>query len=144
MVSRKPEYTDAREHSTIVYPLSFRRKTQTFKTQQLKLTIMAHRKHIIKKQGELVATTASEKEKPQKCLLAYQNRQALKKAIKTYENNITSVTIEDQVSDSSLRKLRELKGVRYYVTILEVRKEITPNEAAICLKGGIKVEIVEG
>jgi hypothetical protein len=105
---------------------------------------MAHRKHIIKKQGELVATTADPSEKKEKCLIAFQNRTELKKAKETYKNTSSSTTIEERVSESALRQLKELKGVKYFVTLLSKRKECTPFEAAEYLKGGSKVEIVEG
>ena len=104
---------------------------------------MTHRKHFKRPQGELVATSASIKEKPQKCLLAFQNRTALKKAEETYKNTPTSTTIEERVSESALRKLKQLRGVRYFVTFLSKRKECTPPEAAEFLKAGIRIEIVE-
>ena len=71
---------------------------------------MTHRKHIRKPQGELVATTASPKEKQTKCQKAYNNRKGFKKE---YVNVPTTLTIGNMATTDALRKLRQfmLKGV---------------------------------
>lgn len=100
---------------------------------------MKHRKHIKRHQGELVATTANPKEKPQKCKTAYQNRQ-----IKEHINIPITITIGNSVIAEALRELKKMRGLRYYVTLFSIKKEVSSFEAAEYLKGGFKVEIVEG
>ena len=104
---------------------------------------MTHRKHIRKPQGELMATTASPKEKQTKCKEAYQNRKAFKNASKEYINVPISITIGNTVASETLIKLKQMKGLRYFATLLSIRKELTPFEAAEYLSRGFKVEIIE-
>ena len=99
---------------------------------------MTHRKHTKRPKGELVATTANPKEKPQKCKIAYQNRQ-----IKEYVNIPIAITIGSTVTAEALKELKKMKGVRYYVTLFSIKKEVSSFEAAEYLKGGFKIEIVE-
>ena len=102
---------------------------------------MTHRKHFKRPQGELVATTASIKEKPQKCQKAFENRKAYK--AKEYVNVPISITIGSAVTSETLIKLKQMRGLRYFATLLSIRKELTPFEAAEYLAKGFKVEIVE-
>ena len=102
---------------------------------------MTHRKHFKRPQGELVATTASIKEKPQKCQKAFENRKAYK--AKEYVNVPISITIGSTVTSETLIKLKQMRGLRYFATLLSIRKELTPFEAAEYLAKGFKVEIVE-
>ena len=102
---------------------------------------MTHRKHIRKPQGELVATSASIKEKPQKCQKAFENRKAYK--AKEHINVPITITISSTVTSETLRKLKQMRGLRYFATLLSIRKELTPFEAAEYLSRGFKVEIVE-
>jgi hypothetical protein len=101
---------------------------------------MSNRKHIRKPQGEIVATTASPKEKQEKCKKAYQNRKEFKKE---YVNVPINITIGNAATTDTLRQLRKLIGPRYFITILSIRKELNAFEAAEYLKKGFKVEIVE-
>ena len=101
---------------------------------------MKHRKHIRKPQGELMSTSASPKEKPQKCQKAYENRKAYKKE---YVNVPITLTIGNAATTDALRELRKLIGPRYFITILSIRKELNAFEAAEYIKKGFKVEIVE-
>ena len=100
---------------------------------------MKHRKHIRKPQGELMSTSASPKEKPQKCQKAYENRKVYKKE---YVNVPITLTIGNAATTDALRELRKLIGPRYFITILSIRKELNAFEAAEYLKKGFKVEIV--
>jgi hypothetical protein len=102
---------------------------------------MTHRKHIIKKQGELVATTASPKEKPQKCQKAFENRKAYK--AKEYVNVPISITIGNYATAQVLVELKKERSIKYFATLLSIRKELSPFEASEYLKKGFKVEIVE-
>lgn len=102
---------------------------------------MTHRKHIRKPQGELVATTASIKENPQKCQKAFENRKAYK--AKEYVNIPITLTIGNAVTSETLRKLKQMRGLKYFATLLSIRKELTAFEAAEYLSRGFKVEIVE-
>lgn len=104
---------------------------------------MTHRKHIRKPQGELVATTASFKEKPQKCKKAFENRKTYKNASKEYVNIPISITIGNTVASETLVKLKQMKGLRYFATLISIRKELSAFEAAEYLSRGFKVEIVE-
>ena len=101
---------------------------------------MSHRKHVKKPQGEIVATSASPKEKPQKCQKAFENRKAYKKE---YVNVPINITIGNAATTDALRELRKLIGPRYFITILSIRKELNAFEAAEYIKKGFKVEIVE-
>ena len=101
---------------------------------------MTHRKHFRKPQGELIATTASPKEKQEKCKKAYQNRKEFKKE---YVNVPITLTIGNAATTEALRQLRKLIGPRYFITILSIRKELNVFEAAEYIKRGFKVEIVE-
>ena len=101
---------------------------------------MSHRKHVKKPQGEIVATSASLKEKPQKCQKAFENRKAYKKE---YVNVPINITIGNAATTDALRELRKLIGPRYFITILSIRKELNAFEAAEYFKKGFKVEIVE-
>ena len=101
---------------------------------------MPHRKHFKRPQGELVATTASLEEKPQKCKTAYNNRKTFKKE---HINVPITITISSTVTSETLRKLKQMRGLRYFATLLSIRKELTPFEAAEYLSKGFKVEIVE-
>ena len=80
---------------------------------------MTHRKHYKKPQGELMATTASPKEKQNKCQKAYNNRKGFKKE---YVNVPTTLTIGNAATTDALRELRKLIGPRYFITILSIRK----------------------
>lgn len=102
---------------------------------------MTHRKHYKRTQGELVATTASIKENPQKCQKAFENRKAYK--AKEYVSVPITLTISNVVASETLIKLKQMSGVKYYTTLLSIRKELTPFEAAEYLSRGFKVEIVE-
>ena len=102
---------------------------------------MTHRKHIKRPQGELVATTASPKEKQAKCQTAYDNRRKFKKE---YVNVPITLTIGNTVTSETLRKLKQMRSLRYFATLLSIRKELTAFEAAEYLSRGFKVEIVEG
>ena len=104
---------------------------------------MKHRKHYKKPQGELMSTSASPKEKPQKCQKAFENRKAYKKAAKEYVNVPINITIGNAATTDALRELRKLIGPRYFITILSIRKELNAFEAAEYLSKGFKVEIVE-
>lgn len=101
---------------------------------------MTHRKHFKRPQGELIATTADPKEKQAKCKIAYKNRQKFKKE---YVNVPINITISDTVTSETLRKLKQMRGLRYFATLLSIRKELTPFEAAEYLAKGFKIEIVE-
>ena len=101
---------------------------------------MKHRKHYKRQQGELVATTASPKEKQAKCQTAYNNR---KEFNKEYVNVPITLTIGNATTTEALRQLRKLIGPRYFITILSIRKELNAFEAAEYLSRGFKVEIVE-
>jgi len=103
---------------------------------------MTHRKHF-KTKGELVATTADPTKKQAKCQKAYENRKAYKNALKEYVNVPISITIGNTVASETLVKLKQMKGLRYFATLLSIRKELTPFEAAEYLSRGFKVEIVE-
>lgn len=102
---------------------------------------MTHRKHYKRTQGELVATTTSIKENPQKCQKAFENRKNYK--AKEYVNVPITLTIGNVVASETLIKLKQMSGVKYYATLLSIRKELTPFEAAEYLSRGFKVEIVE-
>jgi hypothetical protein len=102
---------------------------------------MTHRKHYKRQNGELVATTASIEENPQKCQKAFENRKAYK--AKEYVNVPITLTIGNAVTSDTLRKLKQMRGLRYFTTLISIRKELTPFEAAEYLKRGFKVEIVE-
>ena len=104
---------------------------------------MAHRKHIRKPQGELMSTSASPKEKPQKCQKAYENRKAFKNAAKEYVNVPISITIGNYATAQVLVELKKERNIKYFATLLSIRKELSPFEAAEYLKRGFKVEIVE-
>lgn len=101
---------------------------------------MTHRKHTKRPKGELMSTSASPKEKPQKCQKAYENRKAYKKE---YVNVPITLTISNITTTEALRELRKLIGPRYFITILSIRKELNAFEAAEYLSKGFKVEIVE-
>ena len=101
---------------------------------------MTHRKHYKRTQGELVATTADPQKKQAKCKIAYNNRQKFKKE---YVNVPITLTIGNVATTDALRELRKLIGPRYFITILSIRKELTPFEAAEYFSKGFKVEIVE-
>ena len=101
---------------------------------------MTHRKHIKRPKGELMATTASPKEKQAKCQTAYNNRKEFKKE---YVNVPITLTIGNSTTTEVSRQLRKLVGPRYFITILSIRKELNAFEAAEYLKRGFKVEIVE-
>lgn len=105
---------------------------------------MKHRKHFRKPQGELMSTSASPKEKPQKCEKAFENRKAYKKAAKEYINVPISITIGNYVTAEALIELKKEKTLRYFATLLSIRKELTAFEASEYIKRGFKVEIVEG
>ena len=102
---------------------------------------MTHRKHTKRPKGELVATTASPKEKQAKCKKAYNNRKNYKKE---YVNVPINITIGNSVTTEALRELRKMVGLRYYITLFSIKKELTPFEASEYLEKGFKVEIVEG
>lgn len=102
---------------------------------------MTHRKHYKRTQGELVATTASIKENPQKCQKAFENRKAYK--AKEYVNIPITITIGNAVTSETLRKLKQMRGLKYFATLLSIRKELTAFEAAEYLSRGFKIEIVE-
>ena len=102
---------------------------------------MTHRKHYKRTQGELVATTASIKENPQKCQKAFENRKAYK--AKEYVNVPITITIGNAVTSETLRKLKQMRGLKYFATLLSIRKELTAFEAAEYLSRGFKIEIVE-
>ena len=104
---------------------------------------MTHRKHYKRTQGELVATTASLKEKPQKCQKAFENRKTYKKAAKEYVNVPISITIGNYVTAQALIELKKTRTLKYFATLLSIRKELTAFEASEYLKKGFKVEIVE-
>ena len=104
---------------------------------------MSHRKHTKRPKGELMSTSASPKEKPQKCQKAYENRKAYKKAAKEYVNVPINITIGNAATTDALRELRKLIGPRYFITILSIRKELNAFEAAEYLSRGFKIEIVE-
>lgn len=99
---------------------------------------MTHRKHTKRPKGELVATTASPKEKQEKCKKAYENRKS-----KEYVNVPINITIGNSTTTEALRELRKLIGPRYFITILSIRKELNAFEAAEYLSKGFKIEIVE-
>ena len=99
------------------------------------------RKHFKRLQGELVATTASIKENPQKCQRAFENRKAYK--AKEYINIPITITISNTVTSETLVKMKQMRGLRYFATLLSIKKELTPFEAAEYLSKGFKVEIVE-
>ena len=101
---------------------------------------MTHRKHFKKPQGELVATTADPKEKQAKCKTAYNNRKMFKKE---HVNVPITLTIGNVVASETLMKLKQMRGLRYFATLLSIRKELTAFEAAEYLSKGFKVEIVE-
>ena len=101
---------------------------------------MTHRKHTKRPKGELMATTASPKEKQAKCQTAYNNRKEFKKE---YVNVPVNITIGNSTTTEALRQLRKIIGPRYFITILSIRKELTAFEAAEYLSRGFKVEIVE-
>lgn len=101
---------------------------------------MTQRKHFKRPQGELVATTADPQKKQAKCKIAYNNRQKFKKE---YTSVPINITINDTVTSETLRKLKQTRRLRYFATLLSVRKELTPFEAAEYLAKGFKVEIVE-
>lgn len=104
---------------------------------------MTHRKHFKRPQGELVATTASIKENPQKCQKAFENRKAFKNAAKEYVNVPISITIDNYVTAQTLVKLKKERSIKYFATLLSIKKELSPFEASEYLKKGFKVEIVE-
>ena len=104
---------------------------------------MTHRKHTKRPKGELVATTADPQKKQAKCQKAFENRKVYKKATKEYVNIPISITIGNTVASETLVKLKQIKGLRYFATLLSIRKELTPFEAAEYLAKGFKVEIVE-
>jgi len=104
---------------------------------------MTHRKHTKKPKGELVATTASIKENPQKCQKAFENRKAYKEAAKEYVNVPISITIGNYTTAEVLVELKKKRGIKYFATLLSIRKELSPFEASEYLKKGFKVEIVE-
>jgi hypothetical protein len=104
---------------------------------------MTHRKHYRKPQGELMSTSASPKEKPQKCQKAYENRKAFKNAAKEYVNVPISITIGNYATAQVLVELKKERNIKYFATLLSIRKELSPFEASECLKRGFKVEIVE-
>ena len=101
---------------------------------------MTYRKHTKRPQGELVATTASPKEKQAKCQTAYNNRKEFKKE---YVHVPITLTIGNAATTDALRELRKLIGPKYFITILSIRKELNAFEAAEYLSKGFKVEIVE-
>ena len=101
---------------------------------------MTHRKHIRKPQGELMSTSASPKEKPQKCQKAYENRKAYKKE---YVNVPISITIGNYATAQVLVELKKERSIKYFATLLSIRKELNAFEAAEYFKKGFKVEIVE-
>lgn len=101
---------------------------------------MSHRKHIRKTQGEIVATTASPKEKQEKCKRAFENRKAYKKE---YVNVPISITIGNSITAQTLIELKKERSIKYFATLLSIRKELSPFEASEYLKKGFKVEIVE-
>ena len=101
---------------------------------------MKHRKHTKRPKGELMATTASPKEKQTKCQTAYNNRKEFKKE---YVNVPITLTIGNTATTDALRELKKLIGPRYFITILSIRKELNAFEAAEYLSKGFKVEIVE-
>ena len=101
---------------------------------------MTHRKHTKRPKGELMATTASPKEKQAKCQTAYNNR---KEFNKEYVNVPINITIGNAATTDALRELKKLIGPRYFITILSIRKELNAFEAAEYLSKGFKVEIVE-
>jgi hypothetical protein len=104
---------------------------------------MTHRKHIRKPQGELVATTADPQKKQAKCKKAFENRKAYKEAAKEYVNVPISITIGNYVTAQALVELKKERSIKYFATLLSIRKELSPFEASEYLKKGFKVEIVE-
>ena len=104
---------------------------------------MTHRKHTKRPKGELVATTANPQEKQDKCKKAFENRKAFKDAAKEYVNVPISITIGNYVTAQTLIKLKKERSIKYFATLLSIRKELTPFEAAEYLKRGFKIEIVE-
>lgn len=104
---------------------------------------MSHRKHTKRPKGELVATTASIKENPQKCQKAFENRKAFKNAAKEYVNVPISITIGNYVTAQALVKLKKERSIKYFATLLSIRKELSPFEASEYLSRGFKIEIVE-
>ena len=102
---------------------------------------MSHRKHTKRPKGELVATTADPQEKQAKCKKAFENRKAYK--AKEYVNIPITITIGNAVTSETLRKLKQMRGLKYFATLLSIRKELTPFEAAEYLSKGFKIEIVE-
>ena len=94
------------------------------------------RRNHFKKDAVLVATTSKN---PHKRMVAYNNRAKMKETV-TLEVNPTYV--EDITPPELLKKLQEQRGVKYFVTTFGKRKECSPYEAAMYLKGGIRVEIV--
>ena len=104
---------------------------------------MTHRKHTRRPQGELVATTADPKKKQAKCKKAFENRKAYKKATKEYVNVPISITIGNYATAQTLIELKKERSIKYFATLLSIRKELTAFEAAEYIKKGFKVEIVE-
>lgn len=101
---------------------------------------MTHRKHTKRPKGELVATTVDPQKNQAKCKKAFENRKA---AIKEYVNIPISITIGNYVTAQTLIKLKKERSIKYFATLLSIRKELSPFEAAEYLKRGFKVEIVE-
>lgn len=104
---------------------------------------MTHRKHTKRSKGELMATSASPKEKPQKCQKAFENRKAYKEAVKEYVNVPISITIGNYATAQVLVELKKERNIKYFATLLSIRKELSAFEASEYLKRGFKVEIVE-
>ena len=92
---------------------------------------------------KLVATTADPQKKQEKCKKAFENRKAFKDAAKEYVNVPITITIGNAVTSETLRKLKQMRGLKYFATLLSIRKELTPFEAAEYLSRGFKIEIVE-
>ena len=105
-----------------------------------KHTTMTHRKHTKRPKGELVATTADPQKKQAKCKIAYNNRQKFKKE---YVNVPISITIDNYATAQVLVELKKERSIKYFATLLSIRKELNAFEAAEYLKRGFKVEIVE-
>ena len=104
---------------------------------------MTHRKHTKRPKGELIATTANPQEKQAKCKKAFENRKAYKKAAKEYVNVPISITIGNYATAQVLVELKKERSIKYFATLLSIRKELSPFEASEYLKRGFKVEIVE-
>jgi len=102
---------------------------------------MEKRPRIKVNRKNLMATTSKNEEK---MLIAYTNRQVYRKNINSFENKPLSVILQECMSEEVLTTLKKRGNVKYFSTLCGVRKELTPYEASEYLKGGIKVEIVEG